>query len=87
MCRHAREKSVNSVCSIMLRKIVGENEELTNKSKVDLSQLPSCRDSLTPYIARVNNRPANYKRAHKEILFRPNPYDLGRVKKRPRTVF
>ena len=32
MYGHAREKSVNSVRSIMFRKMVGENEELTTKS-------------------------------------------------------
>ena len=61
MYGHAREKSVNSVRSIMLRKMVGENEELTTKSKVDLSRLPPCRDNLIPHIARVNYRLANYK--------------------------
>ena len=74
---HARKKSVNSVRSIMLRKMVGENKELTTKSKVDLSRLPPCRDSLIPYIARVNYRLANYKRALKAIFLCPNPYDPG----------
>ena len=32
MYGHAREKSVNAVRSIMFRKMVGENEELTTKS-------------------------------------------------------
>ena len=43
MYGHAREKSVNTVRSIMLKKMVEENEELTTKSKVDLSRLPPCR--------------------------------------------
>ena len=77
MYGHAREKSVNTVRSIMLKKMVGENEELTTKSKVDLSRLPPCRDSLVPHIHRVNYRLANYKRAHMAIFLRPNPYDPG----------
>ena len=77
MCGHARKKSVNTVRSIMLRKMIGENEELTTKSTVDLSRRPPCRDSLVPRIARVNYRLANYKRAHKAIVLRSNPYDLA----------
>ena len=63
--------------SAMLKKMVGENEVLTSKPKVDLSRLPPCRDSLVPHIGRVNYRLANYKRAHKSIFWRPNPYDPG----------
>ena len=61
----------------MLRMIVGENEELTTKceSKVDVSRLSPCRDSLIPHISRVNYHLANYKQAHKAIFLRPNPYD------------
>jgi len=77
MYGYAREKSVNSVRSIMLQKMVGENQELTTKSKVDLSRFPPCRDSLIPHIGRVNYRLANYKRAYKAIFLRPNPYDPG----------
>ena len=58
--------------------MVGENEELTTKSKVDRSRrLPPCRDSLVPHIGRVNYRLANYKRAHQAIFWRPKPYDPG----------
>ena len=64
MYGHAREKSVNAVRSIMLKKMVGENEELTTKSTMDLSRLPPCRDSLVPHIGRVNYHLSNYKKAH-----------------------
>lgn len=77
MYGHAREKSVNTVRSVMLKKMVGENEVLTSKSKVDLSWLPPCRDSLVPHIGIVNYRLANYKRAHKSIFWHPNLYDPG----------
>ena len=75
MYGQAREKSVNAVRSIMLKQMVGEVEELTSKSKVDLSRLPPCRDSLVPHIYRVNHRLAHYKRAYKATFFSPKPYD------------
>ena len=56
---------MNSVRSIMLKKMVGENEELSMRSKVDLSRLPPCRDNLVPHIDRVNQA----------IFWRPNPYE------------
>lgn len=55
-----QEKSVDTIHSIMLRKMVGENKELATKSKVDISGLPPCRDSLVPHIARVNYHLAYY---------------------------
>ena len=66
---------MNSVRSIMLKTMVGENEELSMRSKVDLSRLPPCRDNLVPHVDRVNYRIANYKRAHQAIFWRPNPYE------------
>jgi len=77
MYGYAREKSLNTVRSIMLKKMVGEDEQMTTKSKVDLSRLPPCRDNLVPHIGRVNYRLANYKCADKAIFWRPNPYDPG----------
>ena len=71
MYGHAREKSVNTIRSIMLKKLVGEDELLTTKSRVDLSQLPPCRDNLIPHISRVNHRLANYKRVDKTIIHSP----------------
>ncbi len=81
MYGQAREKSVNAVRSTMLKKMVGEDELLTTKYRVDLSRLPPCRDNLVPHICRVNHRLANYKRADKPIFWHPNPYNPGR---RPR---
>ena len=77
MYGQAREKSVNAVRSIMLKKMVGEDEQLTTKTKVDLSRLPPCRDNLVPHIGRVNHRLAIYKRADKPIFWQPKPYDPG----------
>ena len=67
---HVREKSINSVRSTMLKKMVGEDEQLTVKCKVDLSRLPPCRDNLVPYIWRV-------KWAEKADFWRPKAYDPG----------
>ena len=47
----------------LLRKMVGEDEKLTSKSKVDLIRLPPC------------HRVALYKRADQAILQKPKPYD------------
>ena len=60
-----------------LRKIVGENEKLTSKPKVDLARLPPCHPGLKPHVQRVNHRVAFYMRADESILKKPNPYDDG----------
>ena len=75
MYGQAREKSIDTVRSIMLKKMVGEDEKLTTKSKVDFSRLPPCRDNLLPHIFRVNHRLAIYKRANQPIFWRPRPYE------------
>lgn len=77
MYGYIREKSVNAVRSIMLKKMVGVDEQLTTKSKVELSRLPPCRDNLIPHIDRVNHRLAIYKRADKPMFRCPKPYDRG----------
>lgn len=46
---YPRETSVNSVRVQMLNKMVGEDDNLSRKSKVDLSKIPPCQDSLVPY--------------------------------------
>ena len=71
------EKSINAVRSIMLNKMVGVDEKLMAKSKLDLSRLPPCRDNLVPHINRVNHRLAIYKRADKPVFSCPKPYDPG----------
>jgi len=60
-----------------LHKIVGEDEKLSSKLKVDLARLPPCHPALKPHIQRVNHRVALYKRADESILEKPNPYDDG----------
>ena len=52
----------------LLRKMVGEDNKLTSKSKVDLDGLPPCQSDLKPHIQRVDHRVALYKRAIKKLL-------------------
>ena len=60
-----------------LRKIVGVDEKLTSKPKVDLASFPPCHPTLKPHLQRVNQRVALYKRADESILEKTNPYDNG----------
>ena len=75
MYRYICDISVNSVRLKCLRKMIEEDETLHNKSKVDLSRLPPCKDSLYPHIQRVNYRLACYRRAIEPIFERPKPTD------------
>jgi hypothetical protein len=77
MYGYPKEKSINNVRTIMLKKMVGDGEKLSTKSKIDLSRLPPCKDNLVPHIQRVNHRVAIYKRAHISVFWRPEPYDPG----------
>ena len=72
-----RESSMDSLRTKNLRNIVGEDEKLTSKPKVDLARLPPCHPALKPHRQRVNHRVALYKRADESILEKPNPYDDG----------
>ena len=63
-----RESSVDVVRAKLLRKMMGEEEKLTSKSKVDLARLPPCHSALKPHVQRVNDRVALYKRAEEPIL-------------------
>ncbi|XP_074605770.1 uncharacterized protein LOC141858830 [Acropora palmata] len=72
MYGYAHEKSLNTVRSLMLNKMVGEDARLTAKTKVDLSRLPPCRDSLVPHIQIVNHR-----LACQAIFWRPKPHEPG----------
>ena len=61
-----------------LRKIVGDNEKLTSKSKIDLARLPPCYYALKPHLPRLNHRVALYKRADESILEKIKTYDDGK---------
>ena len=53
-----------------------DDETLHLKSRVDLSHLPSCKNSLIPHIYSVNHRIAQYKRDSNAIFESPKPFDL-----------
>ena len=72
-----RESSMDGLRAKPLRKIVGEDEKLTSKPKVDLARLPPCHPALNTHLQRMNHRVALYKRADESILENPNPYDDG----------
>ena len=57
--------------------MVGGDDKLTTKSKVDLARLPPCYSALKPHIQHVNHRVALYKRADEAIVEKPKPYDEG----------
>lgn len=71
MYGQGRNSSLEVVRAKLLRKMVGENEKLTSKSKVDLARLPPCQFALTPHVWRVNHRLCLYKRANVPILEKP----------------
>ena len=75
MYGQSRETSVDGACVKLLRKMVGDGEKLTSKSKVDLSRLPPCYSALKPHVQRVNHRVALYKQAHQAIVEKPKPYE------------
>ena len=59
----------------MLRAMVGDDDRITSKSKVDLAQLPPCQSALIPHIQRVHHRVALYKRVKHPHFPRLLPYD------------
>ena len=75
MYGYPKETSVNQVRCKMLKKMVGKDNLLTNKSKIDLSRLPPCQDALLPHVRRVNYRVASYKRANVPMFESPRPWD------------
>ena len=59
----------------MLKKMVGEDEASTARSKVDLSRLESCRDLFFTHIQRSNYHLACYKCAASPMFERPKPFE------------
>ena len=75
MYGYSRTTSINETRYLMIKKMVGDDATLTTKSKVDLSRLPPCRNSLLPHLWRVNHRLVLYKRANLPIFEHIQPYD------------
>ena len=55
--------------------MVGEDNLLTIKSKIDLIKLPPAEESLKPHIYCVNHHVAMYKRASELIYWTPKIWD------------
>ena len=70
---------MNLVRAKMMHKMVGRDEKLISKSKVDLARIPPCLNSLKPHIERVNYRVACLKQAHIPIFDTPKPDEEGKV--------
>ena len=68
---------VDVVHSKLLCKMVGEDEKLTSKSKVNLAHLLPCHSLLNPHIQYVNHHITWYKRADEAILEKSKPYNEG----------
>ena len=66
---------INLVLAKMLRKMVGEDNQQTTKSKIDLSKLPPAEENLKPHIYPVNHRVATYKMASEPIYWTPEPLE------------
>ena len=70
---YPRIACLNEVRVQMLKKMVGEDDNLTSKSKVDISRLPPCKNAHTPHVQRVNYCVALYKTAPVAIIEKPKP--------------
>jgi len=77
MYGQSRETSVDGARVKLLRKMAGDSEKLTSKSKVDLGRLPPSYSARKPHVQRVNHHVPLYKRAHQAIVEKPKPYEEG----------
>ena len=73
----ASRRLMSFVRSCFDRKMVGEDQNLTSRYKVDLTRLPPCQSALMSHVQRINHREAFYKRANEATLEKPTPYDDG----------
>ena len=53
-----RDSLMDGLRAKLLRNIVGEDEKLTSKPKVDLACLPHCQSALKPHLQQVNHHTA-----------------------------
>ena len=59
----------------MMKKMVGEDDIITSKSKMELSRLPLCADSHAQHVDRINHRVALLKWSRKPFYLIPKPYN------------
>ena len=60
--------------------MVGDDESITKKSKVDLSWLPPCKQSLIPHIKWANYRVAQWTMANIAMPEVPPPIEHGWIR-------
>ena len=72
-----RESSMDGLRAKLLLKIVGEDEKLTSKSKIEFVRLPPCHSPLKPHIQRLNHCVDLYKRTDESILEKSKPCNDG----------
>uniref|UniRef100_UPI00358F4B42 putative helicase MOV-10 n=1 Tax=Myxine glutinosa TaxID=7769 RepID=UPI00358F4B42 len=77
MYEQSSKSSVDVIRTKLLWEMVGEDNKLTSKSKVELAHLPPCHSALKPHVQRVNHRVALFKRAHKPRIEKPKPDSEG----------
>ena len=77
MYGYVRLSNVDEVRVLMLKKMVGDDEVITEKSKVDLSRLSPCRKALYQHFKCVKYRVAQWKRAKNAIVDMPPATDHG----------
>ena len=79
MYGYPRVKHVDEVRALMLKKMVGDNQIITDNSKVDLARLPPRRRALCQHFKRVNYRVAQWKRSNDPMVDMPSPTEHGCV--------
>jgi hypothetical protein len=77
MYGYVRVNNVNTVRSLMIKKMVGTGDIIKSKAKINFAKLPPCKDSLVRHIQRVNLRVGQWKHAHIPIPEIPPPIDHG----------
>ena len=68
------EKNLNEVRTMMLTKMVGNEERINPKSRVNLSLLP-CFDAHRQHVDHVNHCVALFKRSNIPIYDAQKPYE------------
>ena len=60
-------KSVNELRFHLLKAKCGSEDKITNNTNVDISNMPSCSDSLREHVRRVNYQVVIWKRAQNQM--------------------
>ena len=72
MYGYPQVKNVDEVRTLMLQKMVGDDQIILDNSKVDLARLPPCRRALCQHLKFVNYRVAQWKRSSDPMVDMPS---------------